>query len=69
MNTLDTVNERIAAMPAANAATLQQILLRCRVKVNGTIYTCLSPSTFDALMVAQDSYGANAQISVQRICS
>ena len=67
MNTLDTVSERIAAMPAANAHTLQQILLRCRVKVNGTVYTCLSPTTIDALIGAQDTFGPNARISVQRM--
>lgn len=59
------VSERVAAMPAANAATLQQLLVRCRVKVNGTIYTSLYPSTVDALLDAQERFGVSARISVQ----
>jgi hypothetical protein len=41
--------EQVAAMPAANADTFQQVLRRCRVKVGGTTYTALTPNTFDAL--------------------
>jgi len=59
------INERIAAMPAANAATMQQLLIRCRVKVNGTIYTSLFPSTFDAISDAQERFGVNARISAR----
>jgi hypothetical protein len=60
------INERIAGMPAANAATLQQLLVRCRVKVNGTTYTALFPSTFDAINDAQERFGVDARISAQR---
>ena len=66
MITAAPINERIAGMPAANAATLQQLLVRCRVKVNGTTYTALFPSTFDAINDAQERFGVNARISVQR---
>lgn len=61
------ISERIAAMPAANAATLQQLLIRCRVKVNGTIYTSLFPSTMDALLDAMDRFGQNSRIQVERL--
>lgn len=61
----EPVAERVAAMPAANAATLQQLLVRCRVKVNGTTYTSLFPSTIDALLDAQDRFGPSARISVK----
>ena len=64
--TATPVSERIAAMPAANAATLQQLLIRCRVKVNGTIYTSLFPSTIDAILDAQDRFGLSARISARR---
>ena len=65
MITAAPVSERVAAMPAANAATLQQLLVRCRVKVNGTIYTSLFHSTIDALLDAQERFGVSARISVQ----
>lgn len=60
------INERIAGMPAANAATLQQLLVRCRVKVDGTTYTALFPSTFDAINDAQERFGVNARISARQ---
>jgi len=63
------INERIAAMPAANAATLQQLLIRCRVKVNGTIYTSLFPSTFDAIADAQERFGVDARISARMVAA
>jgi hypothetical protein len=63
--TTTPISEHVAAMPAANAATFQQILVRCRVKVNGTVYTSLYPSTIDAILDAQDHFGASARISVQ----
>ena len=62
----DPITERVAAMPAADSETLQQLLVRCRVKVNGTIYTALFPSTFDAISDAQERFGVNARISAQK---
>ena len=61
--------EKIAAMPAANAATLQQILRRCRVKVGKITYTTLSPSTCDAVIAAQERFGLGVCISAQRVQS
>ena len=66
MNTAAPVSERIACMPAANAATLQQLLVRCRVRVNGTTYTGLFPTTIDALLDAQERHGVHARISARR---
>ena len=66
MITATPVNQRIAAMPAANAGTLQQLLVRCRVRVNGTTYTGLFPTTIDALLDAQERHGVHARISARR---
>ena len=66
MITAAPIVERVAGMPAANAATLQQLLVRCRVKVDGITYTSLFPSTFDAINDAQERFGVNARISARR---
>lgn len=63
------INERVAAMPAANAATFQKILLQCRVRVNGTTYTALFPTTIDAVLDAQERFGLEARISAQGVRS
>ena len=65
MITATPVSQRVAGMPAANAATLQQLLVRCRVTVNGTIYTALFPSTIDAILDAQERFGFTARISAR----
>jgi hypothetical protein len=59
------VQERIAAMPAANAQTYQQLLRRCRVKVGGTTYTGLWPTTSDAVLDAMERHPGERCISAR----
>lgn len=56
--------DRIAAMPAANAHDFQQLLRRCRVRVGGTIYTGLWPSTNDAVIDALERFPGAGRIEV-----
>lgn len=58
--------EVVACMPAANADTLQQLLRKCRVKVDGTTYVGLFPDAFAAIDDATDRHpnarGASAMV-------
>jgi hypothetical protein len=57
--------EQVDAMPAANAETYQQLLRRCRVRVGGTIYTGLWPSTSDAVIDALTRFPGASRVDAR----